>query len=253
MRTYLSTAVLSFVVALCALPTVASAQWRYPPIYPYPAYRYATPDASIRVKMTPANAAVYVNGYFAGTVDQFDGALQRLRVEPGEHAITIYREGFHSRTERLYLSPNSTRTIAGALEALPAGSPNDPLPSPSDVGRDDDGMDRDDAVAVPPRRRGPVSRRAPSDPPAPRRAPRTESRGSQYASLTIRVQPAGAVVRIDGERWDGPASGDDRLVVQVPEGHHVIEVERDGYERFATEVDVYAGETTPININLRRR
>ena len=67
------------------------------------------------------------------------------------------------------------------------------------------------------------------------------------------MQPSGAVVRIDGERWDGPANGDERLIVQVPEGHHVIEVEREGYDRFTTELDVRPGETTPVNINLRRR
>lgn len=61
--------------------------------------------------------------YFAGTVNQFDGAFERLRVEPGEHELTVYLEGFRTRAERLYLSANSTRTIRGTLEPLPAGAP----------------------------------------------------------------------------------------------------------------------------------
>jgi len=65
-------------------------------------------------------------------------------------------------------------------------------------------------------------------------------------------EPDGVVIRVDGERWEGP-SGDERLIIQVHEGHHVIEAERDGYERFTTDVDVRAGETVPISINLRKR
>ncbi len=261
MRTPIRFAVPLVLLVLCAVPGTASAQWRYPPLYPpyYPAYRYAGPDSSLRINVKPKYASVYVDGYFAGKVDEFDGTFQRLRVEPGEHEITIYLEGFRSLTQRLYLSPNSTRTIDGNLEKLPAGAPDEPQPRPSERDLDrararDRADDPDDGYRQPPR--GPVTRRAPADPPPPRRGPRVESRqpsSSRYASLSIRVQPGGAVVRIDGERWDGPESNDERLIVQVTEGHHVIEVERDGYERFTTDLDVQAGETTPVNINLRRR
>ena len=255
MRTHIRFVALFFLLALGAVPGSASAQWRYPPIYPYPAYRYAAPDSSLRIVVTPKDASVYVDGYFAGKVDDFDGRFQRLHVEPGEHEITVYLEGFRSLKQRLYLSPNVTRTIDGALEKLPAGAPPEPQPEPSDRDRDRDRLDGPDRPPVP---RGPVTRRAPVEPPQPqpqpRRAPRAESReGSRYASLSIRVQPSGAVIRIDGERWDGPSSTDERLIVQVSEGHHVIEVERDGYERFSTELDVRGGETTPVNVNLRRR
>jgi len=244
-------------LVLCAVPGTAAAQWRYPPFYPlYPAYRYAGPDSSLRINVKPKDASVYVDGYFAGKVDDFDGTFQRLRVEPGEHEITIYLEGFRSLTQRLYLSPNSSRTIDGSLDKLPAGAPNEPQPAPSDRDRDRDRASGPDDGYRPPTARGPVTRRAPAEPPPPRRGPRVESRqpsASRYASLSIRVQPAGADVRIDGERWDGPASNDERLIVQVSEGHHVIEVDREGYERFTTDIDVQAGETTPVNINLRRR
>jgi len=66
------------------------------------------------------------------------------------------------------------------------------------------------------------------------------------------VQPSGAPVLVDGERWDGPAGPDERLIIQVPEGRHRVEVERDGYERFVTEIDVRSTETTPLNISLTR-
>lgn len=118
-----------------AVPTAASAQWRGYPPYGYPAYRNYQPQSSLRLNVTPSGASVYIDGYFAGTVDEFDGTLQRLHVEPGEHEIVVYLEGYRSLTERLYLSPNSTRTIDGRLETLGAGDVQDPLPQPSEDGR----------------------------------------------------------------------------------------------------------------------
>ena len=68
----------------------------------------------------------------------------------------------------------------------------------------------------------------------------------------MQVQPAGATVLVDGERWTGPANADERLIIQVPAGRHRVEVERDGYERFVTEIDVRASDTAPLNISLTR-
>ena len=95
--------------------------------------------------------------------------------------------------------------------------------------------------------------RGPAGPP-PRRGPRIEDErdAALGSALSIRVQPSGAIVRIDGERWDDVDSRDERLVVQVSEGRHLVEVERDGYERFTTEVEVRRGETRTINVSLRR-
>jgi hypothetical protein len=233
-----------------ALPTTAAAQWRYPPLYPgYPAYRWAAPESSLRVNVKPKEAAVYVDGFFAGKVEEFDGKLQRLHVQPGEHEIVVYLDGYRSLKQGLYLSPDSTRTIEGSLEKLAPGEAPEPQPEPSNQDRlgppDEEGY-------RPPPPRGPVTRRGPTDQP-PRRVPRAQAgEASQLAALSIRVQPDGATIRIDGERWDGP-SDDERLIVQVAEGRHTIEVERDGYERFTTEIDVRRGETTPLNISLRRR
>jgi hypothetical protein len=242
-------AALLFTIATLAVPTHAAAQWRYPPMYP--AYRYAEPESNLRVNVTPREAMVYVDGYFAGKVEEFDGRFQRLHVLPGEHEITVYLEGFRSLKQRLYLSPNTTRTIDGSLEKLPAGEQAEPQPVPSE--RDRDRVEPQDQGDRTPPQRGPLPRRGPADqPPARRTAREPQGEPSRFASLSIRVQPGGAVLRIDGERWDGP-SGDERLIVQVSEGRHTIEVERDGYEGFTTEIDARRGETVPVNVSLRRR
>lgn len=239
-----------------ALPTAAAAQWRYPPIYPpFGAYRYAEPESHLRLNIKPNQADVYVDGFFAGKVQEFDGRLQRLHVTPGQHEIVVYLEGYRSLRQRLYLSPNVTRTLDGSLERLRDGELQEPQPAPSE--RDREEMQPPDEAYRRPPTRGPVGRRGPVDqPPPPRRLPREEPSdtrsASRYASLSVRVQPSGAVVRIDGERWDGP-SGDERLVIQVAEGRHLVEVEHEGYEPFSREYDVRAGDTAPINIALRRR
>jgi hypothetical protein len=66
------------------------------------------------------------------------------------------------------------------------------------------------------------------------------------------VQPAGATIFVDGERWSGPANSDERLIIQVAVGRHTITVEHDGYERFITEIDVRPSNTAPLNISLTR-
>jgi hypothetical protein len=113
----------------------ASGQIRYPgpfaPPYPYGPYRYAH-EAELKLQIMPKEAAVYVDGYFAGVVDDFDGAFQRLRVVPGQHEIVVYHEGYRSIREKLYMGPNSSRKLERSMERLGAGEPNEAKPEPVD-------------------------------------------------------------------------------------------------------------------------
>jgi hypothetical protein len=209
--------------------------------YPYGAYRYG-PESDLRIDVTPKEAAVYVDGYFAGTVDEFNGTFQRLHVMPGEHEIAIYLDGYRSIRERLYLSPNATRKIVGTLARLGPGEPPEPAPQPAEPPSPPSGS---------PAGRGVPRRGLPPVPPEPGPGAAARPRDGQGATLMIRVQPADADVLIDGERWRGPG-GDDRLVVQVTGGRHRIEVRKEGYEPFTTEMDVRGGESVPLNVSLPR-
>ena len=249
----LSARVTALVIALATvvLPTAARAQFRYPPIYPtYPPYRYGFAEADVRLKVKPKDAAVYVDGYFAGKVEDYDGAFERLHVEPGQHEITVYLEGYRSLHEKVYLSPNSTRKIEGTLEKLLPGDTAEPLPQPSvQPDRQDPGAARPPIVGRQGTRRPPPpqagARPGQTPPPIPRSA-------SRFGTISLQVQPANATVFVDGEKWAGPANNDERLIIQVPEGRHRVEVERDGYERFVTEIDVHASDTAPLNVSLTR-
>lgn len=222
-------------VLVVAWPTAAGAQWGYPYPYPYP----LAPEASLRLDVKPRDAQVYVDGYYAGVVDEFDGTFQRLHVLPGQHEIVIYKEGYRSVHERLYLSVNSSRKLTHELAPLPAGEPNEPIPTPA--AEPEPPPDAGNA-APPAGRRGPQPRRGPD---APDRPERQETTGS----VAIRVQPPDAEVLIDGERWAG-TSDDDRLIVQLSEGRHQVEVRKPGFRPLTMEVEIRRGETAPVNVSL---
>ena len=84
----------------------------------------------------------------------------------------------------------------------------------------------------------------------PPQAPRGGTQAAGYGTLAIRVQPADAEVMIDGEKWRGP-DAQDRLVVDLAEGSHTVQISKAGYRTYITEVQVRRGETSPLNVSLR--
>ena len=218
--------------------------WWGPGPYQYPYFPVYGLHANVRVLATPKEAAVYVDGLYAGIVDDFDGILQRLRVEPGQHEITLYHDGYRAVHQRVYLTRDRTFKIKQQMEKLPAGEVAEPRPVPAPL----------PAGAQPPvpvRRDG---RGTPRNLPPPNAPPAGNggSAGDQTATgrLTIQVQPADANVLIDGQPW--PASpGQDTVMLDLSEGRHVVQVRKAGYVGYLTEVEVRRGETSTVNVNLR--
>jgi uncharacterized membrane protein len=68
--------------------------------------------------------------------------------------------------------------------------------------------------------------------------------------LEMRVQPANAIVAIDGQRWISSAEG--VYEIEVPAGRRRVEVSLQGYQTLATEVDVRADEVSTLNVSLSR-
>jgi hypothetical protein len=226
-------------------------QYGYPP-YPYPPYGYTRRfdvSASVRLLVTPKEAEVYVDGYYAGVVDDFDGVFQRLHVPPGDHEITFYREGYHTGRQKIYLAERSDQKLRYTLRPLAAGEANEPrpiAPPPQTDNEPDRYPQQYPPQRRPPQRVPPPDRMAPEPPPPP------SGENSRYGTLSIRVQPGGAEVLIDGERWRGPENAE-RLVVQLSEGVHRVEVQKDGFQKYTAEVQVRRGETTPVNVSLSNR
>ena len=70
--------------------------------------------------------------------------------------------------------------------------------------------------------------------------------------LSLRVEPGDASVLIDGEAWRAPQS-QTRLSVALAEGHHHLQIEKSGFDTFAVDIDVKAGETTTLAVSLTNR
>lgn len=217
---------------------------QYP--YPYPGY-YRGSWASARLEVKPREAQVYVDGYFVGMVDQFDGVFQRLDLPTGEHEIAIYLPGHRTYRERTLFRPGASYHFKAVLEPLAPGAPAEPVPQPSATPRGgdpySDPRDRDPRDPYPPPPRDPRRTQPPDRP-----GDRSPERGD-FGTLSVRVQPADAVVVIDGERWDSPEGGS-RLIVQLSGGRHRIEVRKDGFKPYASTVEIRPGETQSLNISL---
>jgi hypothetical protein len=239
-------------------PVFFDGYWGGYPYYGYPyGYGYARYDftASIRLEVTPKNAEVFVDGFRAGTVDDFDGFFQRLHVRPGEHELVLYADGFRAVKQAVTLNPGSDQKIQFAMTKLGAGEQPDPRPQPREMPPpDQQGRGMPPQPGFGPRGGGP-GRMGPGGPPMPPpNAGRGPAQPGQYGSVSIRVQPADAEVIIDGDRWTAPSGpGQDRLVVQLAGGRHHIEIQKDGFDRYVTDVDVRAGDTLPLNVSLLRR
>jgi len=208
-------------------------QWG-PHRYPY-GYRYGLHDltASLRIDGEPRQAQVFVDGYYAGLVDDFDGVFQRLRLEPGGRTITVFLEGYRTEEQRLYLRPGVDSRIRLTLEPLGPGERSLPPSQPTD--------DPDAASSAP---FGAGQREVTPRQPAVRQAP------ARFGTLALRVQPADAEVFVDGERWEGAAE-QNTFMIQLSEGRHQIEVRRAGMATFTEDVLIRRDRTLTLNVGLR--
>ena len=214
-----------------------AAQIYYPPAY-------VGPDGAVKFDVKPKEALVYVDGFYAGIVDDFNGTFQRLYVAPGGHEITLFLQGYRTHSERAYLAPDRTFKIKYQMEKLPAGEVSERPPTavlPQRTGQPPFG----------PRSPGGRGQQPRPNAPGPDNAPPGESapRSGEHGTLELTLQPADAEVLIDGQSW--PRSGADRVTMDLSEGHHNIQVRKAGYVGYLSDFDVRAGETTTLSVNLR--
>jgi hypothetical protein len=216
-------------------PWFYSGLWWYPP-YGYP-YYWGAAGASVRIQVQPKSAEVYVDGYLAGIVDQFDGMFQSMLVAPGSHEITVYLEGYKSIVQRLYLSLGSSYRVKGVMEKLAPGEAYEPrpMPAPEPV----QPLSQEPRTGAPPANASPVESNLQA------------GADASFGQVAIRVQPADAEVIIDGEAWKGP-QGAERLLVYLPAGTHRIEIRKEGFDQFVTAVQIRKGEVAVVNVSLSK-
>ena len=106
--------------------------------YPYPYYPVFDNRATVRVIAEPKDAGVYVDGFYAGTVHDFNDWFQGLPLPPGGHEVVLYMEGYRTTRDRVYLQAGQELKIRHMLERLPAGEMSEqpvhapPVPPPPD-------------------------------------------------------------------------------------------------------------------------
>ncbi len=194
---------------------------------PHPASYYGgyAYSSAVRLEVEPEETEVYVDGYYTGIVDSYDGFLQRLRLPPGEHEIELYLEGYESIRQTLYLAPGETYRIRHEMQPLQDGAPQPSRPEPA---------------ASPPAAMGPAA--------TPLVQPTSVD---AFGTLLVRIRPLDAIVTVDGERWVGH-EGLGELVLDLGAGIHALEVAREGHRTFSADVEVLPGEQTVVNVSLPR-
>ncbi len=76
------------------------------------------PTGSLRLKIKPREAQVYVDGYFVGAIDEFDGAFQKLGIDAGNHRVEIKAPGHEPVSFDVLITPGETVTYKGELRRI---------------------------------------------------------------------------------------------------------------------------------------
>jgi hypothetical protein len=213
-------ALFSAVLGVMIVAVAAAAQ--VPSGYPPSGGAYAV-TSSIRVQVTPKDADVFVDGFYAGKVDDFDGTFQRLRIEPGAHELQVFLPGHRLYARKVYLQPGNTFTVRHTMARLAVGETEPDRPA------------------------GTVRPQSPQAP-TPAQPPDVTPSPDRPGAVAIRMTPTDAIVLIDEHPWNGDRS--EPLTVQLAPGRHTIEVRKSGYRGYLTEVSVEPGRTMPLNISL---
>jgi hypothetical protein len=84
--------------------------------YPYPGYAISDYDTGeVRLKVKPRDAEVYVNGYYAGRVDDFDGVFQGLKLQAGNYHLSVKAPGYEPLDFNVHVTVDHKVTYEGDL------------------------------------------------------------------------------------------------------------------------------------------
>jgi hypothetical protein len=220
-------------------PYYYSGYYGYSPSYYYGGSRYSggSRAGALRVLVEPRDTRVYVDGYFAGIADDFDGLFQRLHVSPGRHEISLRLDGHRTQNLKVYVPWDQTLKIHHKMVPGQPGEVSEQV-----VGRPEDVSDSRDRSD---RYEGRDDREREED--GDEDAGPADARGDR-GTLRLRVEPTDASVYVDGV-----FRGTGRLrALRLPAGRHRIEVVRPGYRTIERDVEVHPGREAEVEIQLER-
>ena len=76
----------------------------------YVDYGHAYDIGELRLQVSPRNAQVFVDGGYAGTVDDYDGTFQSLKLESGSYSIRLQAPGYQTIEFNVRITPTQKIT-----------------------------------------------------------------------------------------------------------------------------------------------
>jgi hypothetical protein len=73
---------------------------------------------SLRLRVSPTNAKVYLDGALVGTVDDFDGLSNHLKITMGTHLVEIKADGYETFVPQVEIKEGKTTTVRGSLKKI---------------------------------------------------------------------------------------------------------------------------------------
>jgi hypothetical protein len=71
---------------------------------------------SVKLLIKPRDAQVFVDGFYVGIVDEFDGSFQKLTLDEGPHRIEVRKEGFETLRFDVRVTLDHTIKLRGELK-----------------------------------------------------------------------------------------------------------------------------------------
>ena len=198
--------------------------WDYPYRNRYYAY---DPTGAVRVLVDPKETKVFVDGYYAGIADDFDGIFQRLYLPPGRHEIALKLEGH--KTHRVQIYSARGHTIKLHHDMAQGEGEDEPEDMAGAMGEEGD-------LAEANAREGQET------------LAREVARKGGLGTLRLSVSPQDAAVYVNGEFWGNGIRED----LKLPAGRHEIAVVRPGFQSFERQVEIRADDTVDLDIDLKK-
>ena len=73
---------------------------------------------SVRLRVSPSSAEVYVDGELAGIVDDFNGLSDHLQLTSGEHLVEIRAQGYETFLPEIDVALGKTTTVRGSMKKV---------------------------------------------------------------------------------------------------------------------------------------
>jgi len=73
---------------------------------------------SLRLKVNPSAAKVYIDGVLQGVVDDFNGLSSSLEITEGTHQLEIRGDGYATLKDQVKIEAGKTQTYRGSLKKI---------------------------------------------------------------------------------------------------------------------------------------